>query len=171
MGESASATIAATQLCPSSYQYTIALDDTGSTTIGTFWFAWIPVPFEDFLASSPTSVTSPAGWTDNITNVGSNDGFAIEWIASSASSDLEPAQSTREFSFVTSDPPSSVFGNSVFYPGTPVMTSVVYSGMPFSDPGVQFVVEPRQSPTSDNLLFQNTNGQASHGEARVKRKV
>jgi hypothetical protein len=91
----------------------------------------------------------------------SNDGFAIEWIASSASSDLEPGQSTSQFSFVTSDPPSSVFGNSVFYPGIPVMTSVVYSGMPFSDPGVQFVVEPRQAPTSDNLLFQNTNGQAS----------
>ena len=64
MGESASATITATQLGPSTYQYTVMLDDTGSTTIGTFWFAW--VPGEDFLDTKPSSVTAPAGWTTTL---------------------------------------------------------------------------------------------------------
>jgi hypothetical protein len=41
MAESASATIAATQLASGEYQYTLNLNDTGTTTIGTFWFAWI----------------------------------------------------------------------------------------------------------------------------------
>jgi hypothetical protein len=75
MAESASATIAATQLASGDYEYTITLDDTGYTTIGTFWFAWIPFPFEDFLASSPSSEAAPAGWTDTITHAGSHDGY------------------------------------------------------------------------------------------------
>ena len=61
MGESASATIAATHLPSGDYQYTITLDDTGSTPIGTFWFGW--VPGEDFLDPAPSSMTAPAGWT------------------------------------------------------------------------------------------------------------
>jgi Ca2+-binding RTX toxin-like protein len=154
MTESASATIAATQLGPSSYQYTVTLDDTGSTTIGTFWFGW--VPGEDFLDSSPSSVTAPAGWTDHITNMGSNDGFAIEWTASSPSSDLAPGGSLTGFSFISSESPSSLFGDSHFFPGTPELTSFVYSGAPFSDAGFQFVVEPMRQPPSPNFLVLDT---------------
>ena len=61
MGESASATIAATHLPSGDYQYTITLDDTGSTPIGTFWFGWVPCA--DFLATMPSSMMAPAGWT------------------------------------------------------------------------------------------------------------
>ena len=154
MAESASATIAATQLSSAQYQYTITLDDTGSTTIGTFWFAW--VPGEDFLDNSPSSVTAPAGWTDNITNAGSNDGFAIEWTASSPSSDLAPGGSLTGFSFISSEPPSSLFGDSHFFPGTPELTSFVYSGAPFSDAGFQFAVEPMKQPPSPNFLVLDT---------------
>lgn len=32
--------------------------------------------------------------------------------------------------------------DSPFFPGTPVLTSFVYSGAPFSDGGFQFVVQP-----------------------------
>ena len=149
MAESASATIAATQLSSGEYQYTITLDDTGSTPIGTFWFSW--VPGEDFLDSSPSSITAPSGWTDSITNSGPNDGFAIKWTASSPSSDLEPGGSSTAFSFVSSESPSSLFGDSHFYPGTPQLTSFVYSGAPFSDAGSQFVVEPMMQPTSTNF--------------------
>jgi hypothetical protein len=146
MAESASATIAATQLGPSSYQYTITLDDTGSTTIGTFWFAWIASPFEDFLASRPTGVTPPPGWTDQITHTsGSTDGYGILWTAPSSSSYLQQGKSLT-FSFTSSEPPSSVFGNSPFYPGTPELTSFVYSGAPEADPGFQFLVTPASPP-------------------------
>ena len=156
MGESASATITATQLGPSTYQYTVMLDDTGSTTIGTFWFAW--VPGEDFLDTKPSSVTAPAGWTDNITNAGSNDGFAIQWIASSPSSDLQPGGSLTGFSFESSQSPSSLFGNSSFHPGMSELTSFVYSGAPFSDAGFQFPVAPMtQTTTNFSVVDTTTN--------------
>ena len=156
MSESASATIAAAQLGPSTYQYTVTLDDTGSTTIGTFWFGW--VPGEDFLDSSPSSVTAPAGWTDNITHAGSKDGFAIQWIASSPSSDLHPGQS-KVFDFRSSATPAQVFGNSIFYRHPLVTTSFVYSGMPFSDHGYEFhsssnmVIPPAPAALADRGVF------------------
>jgi hypothetical protein len=153
MTESASATITVKQLDQSHYQYTITLSDTGSTSIGTFWFAW--VPGEDFLASSPTSITAPAGWTDAITNEGASDGFAIQWRASSPSSDLEPAGALTEFSFVSSDPPSSVLGDSIFYPGTPVTTFFVYSGAPFSDSGFQGVATEALPTHTSDIMFRN----------------
>ncbi len=138
MAESASGSIAVNQIDSSQWQYTITLDDTGSTTIGTLWFAW--VPGRDFLATSPGSITAPAGWTDIITHGGPSDGYAIQWVASSPSSDIQPSGSLTGFSFVSSDSPSSVFGDSVFYPGTPVTTSFVYSGSPFSDGGFDTVL-------------------------------
>jgi hypothetical protein len=156
MSESASATITAIPLPSGDTQYTITLDDTGSTTIGTFWFGW--VPGEDFLDTTPSSVTAPAGWTDNITNMGPNDGFAIQWIASSPSSDLQPGSSLTGFSFDSSQSPSSLFGDSKFFPGTPELTSFVYSGAPFSDAGFQFQVEPMtQTTTNFSVLDTTTN--------------
>jgi len=140
MAETASGSIAVNQIDSSHWQYTITLDDTGSTTIGTFWFAW--VPGKDFLATPPGSITAPAGWTDTITHGGSSDGYAIRWVASSPSSYIQPGGSLTGFSFVSSDSPSSVFGDSVFYPGTPVTTSFIYSGSPFSDGGFDFDVTP-----------------------------
>ena len=165
MAESASATIAVNQLDASHWQYTVTLQDTGSTSIGTFWFAW--VPGEDFLASSPGSITAPTGWADIITHAGSGDGYAIQWTASSASSDLQPGGSSSGFSFVSTDAPSSVFGNSVFYPSTPVTTSFVYSGAPFSDAGYQFVATaaapslnpaPPANTTADMILRHGADG-------------
>ena len=144
------------QLPSGDTQYTVTLDDIGSTTIDTFWFAW--VPGQDFLDSMPSSVTAPAGWTDNITNAGSNDGFAIQWSASSPSSDLQSGSSLTGFSFVSSQPPSSLFGDFKFFPGTPELTSFVYSGAQFSDAGSQFLVEPTtQITTNFSVLDTTTN--------------
>src|ERR1700759_3653812 len=64
--EMASATMTSTQLSATTWQYNIQLNDTGTTDIGTFWFSW--VPGLNFLADSPTSVTSPASWSDTITH-------------------------------------------------------------------------------------------------------
>jgi hypothetical protein len=129
------------------FKYTITLTNASSSNsgIGTFWYAW--VPGEDFLATSPISVSPPAGWTDNITNMGSSDGYAIEFIANSAASDVQPGSSLN-FSFTSADSPTSVNGNSVFYSGTPVSTSFVYPQGPFSDAGHEFVVTPASPPTS-----------------------
>ena len=57
------------------FNYTINLSNASSSNsgIGTFWYAW--VPGEDFLATSPISVSPPAGWTDTITHAGPSDGY------------------------------------------------------------------------------------------------
>ena len=127
---------------------TITLSNASSSDsgIGTFWFAW--VPGEDFLATQPISVSPPAGWTANITNMGAGDGFAIQFVANSPANDVQPGSSLN-FSFTTADSPASINGNSVFFPGTPVGTAFVYPQGPFSDAGHQFVVTPRHArPTA-----------------------
>ncbi len=125
---------------------TITLTNASSSDsgVGTFWYAW--VPGEDFLASRPISVSPPPGWTANITNMGPGDGFAIQFVANSAANAVQPG-SSMNFSFTTADPPSSVNGNSPFFPGTPVNTSFVYPQGPFSDAGHQLVVTPTTSST------------------------
>ena len=121
------------------YTYTIALTNSSQsdTPIGTFWFAWSPG--QDYLATIPISVNAPAGWTEQITNGGSGDGYAIEFIASDASNDIQPG-STLNFSFMSADAPASVEGNSQFYSGVPVGTSAVYAGAAINDGGTPFVV-------------------------------
>ena len=128
------------------FQYTLTLNNssTSNSGIGTFWYAW--VPGKDFLATSPIAVTPPAGWTDNVTHGGSTDGYAIQFVASSPAYDV-PAGSAMTFSFVSADAPSSVDGNSVDYPTTPVNTFFVYPGAPFSDAGHQFIATQTQTST------------------------
>src|ERR1700733_11204460 len=70
------ATISVTGTGP--YQYSIPLTNTGTTTVGTFWYAWIPG--EDFLFSFPTSVQNPPGWTNN-TITGGPGSYSIQWVA------------------------------------------------------------------------------------------
>jgi hypothetical protein len=76
----ASGVISSTAAGPN-FNYTITLANASSSNagIGTFWYAW--VPGEDFLATSPISVSPPPGWSDNITNMGAGDGFAIQFLA------------------------------------------------------------------------------------------
>ena len=125
--------------------FSINLTNSSSSTsaIGTFWYAW--VPGEDFLATSPISVTPPTGWSDQITNMGPGDGYAIEFTANTSVAALAPGHSLG-FSFVSADTPAAVNGNSVFFPSTPVGTSFVYPGAAFSDAGHEFVVTPPPPP-------------------------
>lgn len=125
------------------FQYTLVLQDTSSlpatsaNAIGTYWFAWIPG--QDYLNTSPLSVTSPAGWQEAITHGGSTDGYAIQWKASTAGADFSAGNSLTGFGFVSADGPSSVFGNTPYYPSTSTLTGVVYEGTPFSDSGNTFI--------------------------------
>jgi hypothetical protein len=137
--EIASATISSTQLGPTDWQYDLTLTDTGTTNVGTFWFSW--VPGEDFMGVAPTGVLSPASWSDNITNGGATDGFAIQWLATPGD-ELTPGNSLVGFQFDSTLSPAEMAGDSPFYPSTPVLTSFVYSGAPFSDAGFQFLVRP-----------------------------
>jgi hypothetical protein len=123
------------------FNYTIVLKNSSASTspIGTFWYAWIATPDQNYLATSPISVTPPAGWTESITHDSATDGFGIRFIASSAASSIKPG-SSMSFKFQSADTPASVNGKSLFHGGPAVGTSFVYPQGPFSDAGHEFVV-------------------------------
>lgn len=148
----ASATLVSTPLSAGAFDYTITLDNIGTTPIETFWYAW--TPGEDYLATSPAPKL-PSGWTATITGGTPGDGFAIEWTTTSAPL---AAGSSLNFQFDSTDTPAEIAGDSVFFPGTPVGTSFVYQGGPFAGGSDQFVVQsvPEPSTTSAfaiGLLF------------------
>jgi hypothetical protein len=131
------------------FNYQITLSDTGSTPLGTFWFGW--TPGRDFMNSTPTAVSDPTGWTDTITNEGSGDGFAIQWVAGSNA--VSVGHSLTGFDFSSAQSPTELAGKSAFFSSIPVETSTVYSGAPFSDAGDQFVAAaPTVSTTADSFL-------------------
>jgi uncharacterized protein YjdB len=147
----------------SNFDYMIALSNSSSSgaSIGTFWYSW--VPGEDFLATAPTSVTPPTGWIDNVTSMGSGDGFAIQFISNGASDNVQPGSSLN-FVFTSADTPAELNGDSVFYPSTPVGTSFVYPQGPFSDAGHQFVVAQAATLTSIAVTPANTSLPAGETE-------
>jgi hypothetical protein len=124
-GLAASATISDTQN-GSNYNYTMALTNTGTTGIGTFWFAWTPPgdPIEyDFLPSLPTPTGEPAGWVGP-----ASPGFpgnSIEYYNLSGSA-IAPGQ-TGTFSFTSPDSPTVLKGTQF---GFPITTSFIYGGLP-----------------------------------------
>ena len=136
----------------SSFNYSLTLNNSASSTdsIGTLWFAW--VPGADFLPTSPSSIVAPTGWTANVTNEGPNDGFAIQYVASSAAFDLAPGKSLSGFGFTSVDTPAQLAGNSPFFPTIPATTSFVYQGGPLVGDSDQFVASvstaPSQAPVS-----------------------
>ena len=139
-GLNANATFTDTEISPGEFQYDLTLNNTGTTTIGTFWFSWIPGA--DFMPVSPTGVTSPAGWGDVVTTDGPPDGFAILWTASAPANDLAAGASLSGFSFDSTLTPAQLMAASVENPSVPVNTAFTYIGAPLTDPGLQFVVTP-----------------------------
>jgi hypothetical protein len=132
--ETATATITQTGTTGVDFNYSITLHDTGTTNVGTFWYAWIPG--EDFMPAAPVTVTNPGGWNDQIT---SSLGYAIQWTAGTAGAQITPGNSLT-FSFVSPSDLATITGIAPSYPGTLIGTSFIYSGTPFSDGGDQFVV-------------------------------
>jgi hypothetical protein len=143
MAESASTSISVAQLTATTYEYSISLTDTGTTQIGTFWFSWIPLA--GFLPESP-SFSSPIGWSAAITDgVPPANGYSIQWVASNP---LMPGQTLDGFTFNSTITPDVLFGASTIHPPTPVTTSTIYSGGPFSDAGFIFAAQPTPSVVS-----------------------
>jgi hypothetical protein len=108
------------------YDYTVKVTDTGSSNIGTFWFAWTPPEqFEyDFLPNDPSTAAGPSGWIANV-----SDGFpgtSIEYYNSNGTA-LSTGQ-TGTFTFTTTDSPTTLQGTvfNVF----PITESFIYAGAP-----------------------------------------
>jgi uncharacterized protein (TIGR03437 family) len=152
--EMASATISATQLNSTTWQYDLVLDNIGTTNLGTFWFSW--VPGEDFMPTAPTNITSPASWTSSVTGGGYYDGSAIQWVAGSGAA-LTPGQTLKGFSFQSTTSPATMAGTSPYY-GSPILTSFVYGGAPLSDGGFQFLAQQVSAPPPPPTVSINANG-------------
>jgi hypothetical protein len=58
---SATATITETGMVGSEYEYSLALDNTGSNPINALWYGWTLGSFN--LPSVPTSINGPTGWS------------------------------------------------------------------------------------------------------------
>ena len=127
----ASAVMTVQQISPTDFRYTISLENTGGTAIGTFWLSWIPG--YDFMPTSPTNIVSPAGWTPNVFSGG---GFSLQWTTTSAS--LSSGNTLSTFQFDSATTPTQMSGNVTFPTVTPVLRSFVYIGAPQTDPGFSF---------------------------------
>lgn len=132
--ESATATFVAVAIT-GGYQYTLTLNNTGTSTIGTFWFSW--VPGQGYLPDLPTVTGSPAGWTASVTDgTPPTNGYSIQWITSSF---LPASTAISGFVFTSATTPDVMSGISTIHTGVPVGTSFIYEGAPFSDSGVKIV--------------------------------
>jgi PEP-CTERM motif len=158
--EIATATFTDTTVSPGVFQFDITLNNTGTTTIGTFWFSWIVGA--GFMPVAPTNVTSPAGWSPLLTNANS----AIQWTTASP---LATGASLTDFIFDSTLTPAQLEAPSISHPSDPLATAFIYSTSPFSDAGVQFVVTPApvtaHTPEPATLLLSSL-GLAALGLAR-----
>jgi hypothetical protein len=145
-GLDATATFTDSLVSPGDYQYDLTLNNTGSTTIGTFWFSW--VPGAGFMSVSPTDVVSPSGWQDMLTNGGG----AIQWTAIAPSDDLATGGSLTGFEFDSTLTPAEIemdYEGLGTGHGDPITTAFVYSGAPFSDAGLQIAAAPAAIATPE----------------------
>jgi hypothetical protein len=146
-GIAATATITDTQISPGEYQYSITLNNTGTTTIGTYWFGW--VPGAGFLTATPTSVVAPTGWTDTVTNSGK----AVRWVTTTNL--LAAGDSLSGFEFDSTETPAQLQLTvpSGVGAGDPVTTSYVYIAAPLGDPGFQLDTQLTPEPSTMLLLL------------------
>jgi len=142
------------------YHYDINVTDTGTTNIGTFWFAW--VPGADFLPSVPSAVSNPTGWGNTLTgSENSTDGTAIEWVATSHA--ITPGNSLGGFDFTTTDSPAVLAGMSPSHPTEATTISFVYGGQPFSDAGFQLLATPPATTVASKTSLVSSAPSATSG--------
>jgi len=151
--ETGTATIGATPLGGGVFQYNLALTNTSTdgSTIGTFWFSW--VPGVDYMEAKPTGITAPTGWIDPITGSNnSSDGNAIEYYDIGGAGDLLHAGNTDNFSFDSTETLSQILGNSSYDSHLPETTAFIYLGFPEQDAGLQINVTAVPEPVSASML-------------------
>jgi hypothetical protein len=155
-GITASATLTDVPGAGGTFDYTLTVDNSASSLnpIGTVWYAWVPGEF--FLPSLPSSVGTSGGWTAAEPNGSGR--YSIQLEAGTGGTKIAPGGSLA-FTFVSTDSPATLAGDSPAYPGTPIGTAIAYSGAPFSDSGDQFVaVSETPEPSALALLAAGLGG-------------
>ena len=137
--------------------YDLQITNTGSTNIGTLWFAWIPG--QDYLMNIPTNFGAPAGWAEKLVSHDFNQGYGIQWQGSA----LAPGQTLDGFTFESADSLSYMAGNSPFDSGVPVTTSFVYEMGPFQGGSDQFVFQVLTTETITPSAFTVVRGKLISG--------
>jgi hypothetical protein len=141
---SATATIS-TSSASAPYDYQVNVTNTGTTDIGTFWFAWTPPgqPIEyDFLPSVASIVSQPSGWLGY--DVPGFPGHSLEFYNYTGAA-IAPGE-TGLFEFTSADSPSTLAGTSFF--DLPITTSVIYAGSPLVGTSAFVSVTAVPEPTS-----------------------
>jgi hypothetical protein len=141
------------------FDYTIQLQNTGTTNIGTLWFAWAP-PFYDFMTAIPTNFSGPTGWTNLTTNYPPipSDGHSFESYNTSGSA-IAPGGSAT-FSFTDAESPTALQGNSYLGSFYPTLETWVYIGAPEGDPGFTFETTFTSVPEPASIVLGGLGGLA-----------
>jgi len=164
-GISATATYTYSLVSPGVYDYSFTLNNTGTTTIGTFWFSW--VPGAGFMSVTPTDITSPTGWTDKTTNGGA----AIQWTTTADL--LAPGDSLTGFSFESTETPAQLlldFTGTGTGAGDPITTTTVYAGAPMVGADDIFTVTPTPEPGTMLLTLTGLGLAAASLKSRLLRQ-
>jgi hypothetical protein len=140
-----SAGLTATDLGGGMTRYAAVLHNTGTTTVGTFWYAW--VPGVDFMPHIPQNIASPPGWIGIAQGGGPGNGYSVLWYASGAPGYVAPGGDLTGFGFDSADPPAVMTANSP-YGLRPYITatSFLYIGGPLGDLGYQFIATVSSPP-------------------------
>jgi hypothetical protein len=146
-GISGSADIRSQKMPSGNYHYTITITNTGTTTIGTFWFSWIPGA--DFLPSTPVSHATPANWTALV--LPGSPGTSIRWVAGAAGL-IPTGGNLAGFSFDSPDSPATLVAAPPGFAADENVTSFFYAGAPLQGPGFQF------NPTVHPVCLADLNG-------------
>jgi hypothetical protein len=142
---SGSAVLTATDLGGGMTHYAATVHNAGTTTVGTFWYAWIPSL--DFMPDAPQNIAVPAGWVGYMQGGLTGDGYSILWYATSSTADIPPGGDLSGFAFDSADPPSVMTANSpVFTHPYVTATSYLYIGFPEGDLGYQFISTVNSAP-------------------------
>jgi hypothetical protein len=113
---SASATISGTAVA-GGFDYTITLDNTGTSSLQSFWYGWIQ--FQNDLPSNPSNAANSLGWINTL------DANSIQW-GNNTDTPLAPGN-TGTFTFFSTSTPtaitttpsgSAISGQSVAYTGS-----------------------------------------------------
>ncbi|HET6250063.1 MAG TPA: Ig-like domain-containing protein [Tepidisphaeraceae bacterium] len=144
------------------YHYDITVNSTGTTSIGTFWFAWLPG--QDFLPSAPLTEASPSGWGAAVTGThDQSDGSAIEW--TTTTSPIAPGDSLSGFDFTSPDSPAALAGQSPTHPIYAAMLSTIYNGMPLSSDVSEFTVAPAVTTAASTTAVTASQSTINHGDS------